>query len=193
MGIQESERRVTPQPQRSPWHHLATLHPGGAWCRLESGFVFFLFSCHPVFIDFPPPAPDLSAPAAPSLPAGRVGGGTARCKRWAVVPVLAQVVANCLSEQPPFLFLWQVAGRGAAVGSYRRGRVAGIQKNTPTIKPAPNPLGWKSEPPPTVWKAPHPHLRAQRAAKAPQAPRGRGWVAGNQKNEPTLKLPPNPA
>jgi hypothetical protein len=35
--------------------------PGGARYRFESGFIFF---------DFPPPAPDLSAPAAPRCPLG---------------------------------------------------------------------------------------------------------------------------
>ncbi len=93
---------------------------GGARNQIESGFSF---------IDFPPPAPDLSAPTAPSLPAGRVGEGEAPCMRWAVVPLLAEMGAKRLSQQAPFLFLWRIAGKGAAVGSARRGWVAGNRKN----------------------------------------------------------------
>ncbi len=81
--------------------------------------------------------PPLGAYGA-SLPARRAGGGKAPSIRWAVVPLLAQVRAKRPSRQAPFIFFWQVAGKGAAVGSDRLGWlqeidnktwVVGIQKN----------------------------------------------------------------
>ncbi len=88
-----------------------------------------------LLLDFPPPTPDLSAPTAPSLPAGRVGGGEAPSIRWAVVPVLAEVEAKRWSRQAPLAFLWQLAGKGAAVGSDLEGVGGGHSKK---IRRSPN-------------------------------------------------------
>ncbi len=72
--------------------------------------------------------------------------GEAACIRRAIVPFLAQVEAARVYRQAPFVFLWQTAGKGAAVGSDRRGQGGGHSKNQEVSRPPPSRCG-KSEVP----------------------------------------------